>query len=595
MLSATSVWFGAYNIADMTHGLQEYGSLLHFLRYLKVYLGSYGINEMIISPNALLIASDEIQLFVTFFIFSIVIATLPLSKELEMKELQSYVTFRRQLDVPISSYDKKTSEKKNEPFCLELSCFLLEASFQSYFNWQQHQLHQQQLKITNDVIADPKDKIAVIAEAEVEKKREKEEEVREKEGGEVEEDKEVEEGPSMDIKRLGLNVLRYFYCPKQAIFGYLSESEVNQDIVIAFRGSTGANLSTDFMFSQSSLPDFKQSRRTYVHKALQRSDQRSTSGLWTIDEELQSPESSYYQSNDDSVIYTATERSELLDKAEDDDDSSLSIVKCWHGFLSYIPLLRQNFPRVHYGFLHSYLAIREQYMTSVIATMLQHYSRVRQSQSQNRKITPVKDSSEPLTPTSNTHQVNDVITIYFSGHSLGKGPYHHFSLPSYLLLGGAIACLAALELSMNLTSIHRTLLTILSHTPPNQQHPQPSIPLPRIILYTFGSPRVGNTAFAQLMNKHVPYHYRLKIDGDLVTMVPKIFGLYQHAGIPVILDEYEKGDLIIQPTVIEDSLFRRTTGNLVNHSLEKYRACLEAVFETSEWEEYLAQEYLYTH
>ena len=87
--------------------------------------------------------------------------------------------------------------------------------------------------------------------------------------------------------------------------------------------------------------------------------------------------------------------------------------------------------------------------------------------------------------------------------------------------------------------------------------------------------------------------YRVKIDGDLVTMVPKIFGFYQHAGTPVLLDEFEKGNIIIRPTVIEDSFFRRKIGNLLNHSLEKYRLCLEAVFEPQEREEYFNQEYLH--
>mmetsp|Transcript_3646 Transcript_3646/g.4014 ORF Transcript_3646/g.4014 Transcript_3646/m.4014 type:complete len:92 (+) Transcript_3646:42-317(+) len=60
-------------------------------------------------------------------------------------------------------------------------------------------------------------------------------------------------------------------------------------------------------------------------------------------------------------------------------------------------------------------------------------------------------------------------------------------------------------------------------------------------------------------------------DGPLLTILSHTApNQYQHAGIPVILDEYEKGELIIQSTVIEDSLFRCTTGNLVNHSLEKY-------------------------
>ena len=46
----------------------------------------------------------------------------------------------------------------------------------------------------------------------------------------------------------------------------------------------------------------------------------------------------------------------------------------------------------------------------------------------------------------------------------------------------------------------------------------------------FGSPRVGNAAFASKLNSKVKHHFRIVNDGDLVTALPRFFGTYKHAG-----------------------------------------------------------------
>jgi hypothetical protein len=117
------------------------------------------------------------------------------------------------------------------------------------------------------------------------------------------------------------------------------------------------------------------------------------------------------------------------------------------------------------------------------------------------------------------------------------------------------------------------------------------IQMPPISFYSFGSPRVGNRAFSRFMEDHVHTIYRIKVNGDIVTMVPKVLGFYHHTGTLVLVDETEKGNLIIRPTIIEESFFNRTIGNLSNHSLEKYRICLESCFGTEEFHKYVTKEY----
>ena len=74
-------------------------------------------------------------------------------------------------------------------------------------------------------------------------------------------------------------------------------------------------------------------------------------------------------------------------------------------------------------------------------------------------------------------------------------------------------------------------------------------------------------------------------------MMPKFIGFYRHFGTAVVVDNEETGSVLIEPTIIERSILQSSTGNVANHSLDKYRACLEACFETDERVEYLAREY----
>lgn len=85
--------------------------------------------------------------------------------------------------------------------------------------------------------------------------------------------------------------------------------------------------------------------------------------------------------------------------------------------------------------------------------------------------------------------------IYCTGHSMG----------------GALACLAAYEIS-----------SLDFQT----------VPKPKISVYTFGSPRVGNIPFAEDYDKQVPATWRVSNENDLVTRIPSLLG-YRHVGMEV--------------------------------------------------------------
>jgi hypothetical protein len=52
-------------------------------------------------------------------------------------------------------------------------------------------------------------------------------------------------------------------------------------------------------------------------------------------------------------------------------------------------------------------------------------------------------------------------------------------------------------------------------------------------VYTYGSPRLGNVAFARQYDAKVPATFRVVVDGDIVAGLPKLLGIYTHAGIEV--------------------------------------------------------------
>ena len=64
-------------------------------------------------------------------------------------------------------------------------------------------------------------------------------------------------------------------------------------------------------------------------------------------------------------------------------------------------------------------------------------------------------------------------------------------------------------------------------------------------VYTFGQPRVGNAAFAGLVDNRLGDRYqRVVFENDLVARVPRIpsvFDPYCHAGQEILLEEWRYG------------------------------------------------------
>jgi len=253
------------------------------------------------------------------------------------------------------------------------------------------------------------------------------------------------------------------------------------------------------------------------------------------------------------------------------------------------PIARSTFPMVHEGFQDSYSEIRRQLFELLLPVLQRQLAKsVQVSQSKSASGQTTDAAKEPLA----------LPKIYCTGHSLG----------------GSLAQLFALDLASNCELVIPLQQPLQLNTPkspfgiPNVDPPARFFPLspptantrqerqtelhlqPAIGVYTYGQPRVGNRPFSRLYKQKVPHSFRVVNEGDAITTIPNYFwcgGLYKHAGLEVILDGGMTGNVLVGPTVVE-TLFRfhKVRTNVMAHQMERYRECLECIFDDSQLLEY---------
>lgn len=124
------------------------------------------------------------------------------------------------------------------------------------------------------------------------------------------------------------------------------------------------------------------------------------------------------------------------------------------------------------------------------------------------------------------------VNVRFTGHSLG----------------GALATLCAYEVARG---CHELLAS------------------DQIMCYTFGAPRVGNKYLAKELERAVPNLWNVVNNVDMIYFTGKLFGLYKHPGLRVMLDS--KGDILVRPSDLEVSLRHFFfTERVSDHFLDSY-------------------------
>ncbi|KNC84847.1 hypothetical protein SARC_02958 [Sphaeroforma arctica JP610] len=138
------------------------------------------------------------------------------------------------------------------------------------------------------------------------------------------------------------------------------------------------------------------------------------------------------------------------------------------------------------------------------------------------------------------------------GEISGKRPAPLHTFITGHSLGGALATLCAFELAQEFATSELELT-----------------------VYTFGSPRVGNSRFAAQYNQLVPNTHRLVNDGDPVCGLPKFMApqflniTYKHVGTCYVIAE--RGDMIINPCFPERMFQLRSKRIPSQHTIGSYR------------------------
>lgn len=129
---------------------------------------------------------------------------------------------------------------------------------------------------------------------------------------------------------------------------------------------------------------------------------------------------------------------------------------------------------------------------------------------------------------------NDMRPVYLTGHSLG----------------GALATVCSFDL---------VLSGIISSSD-------------QVSVTTFGSPKCGNMSWVKLYNRVVPCHWRVQIDTDAVTMIPKVG--YRHVGKTALVTS--QGQLLLDPSAL-DTCFKTVKPSISSHKKPAYKMGLTMV------------------
>lgn len=100
-------------------------------------------------------------------------------------------------------------------------------------------------------------------------------------------------------------------------------------------------------------------------------------------------------------------------------------------------------------------------------------------------------------------------------------------------------------------------------------------------MYNFGCPRVGNRQFASEYNQLCPDSFRIVVDGDFFTSIPKAG--FVHAGTEVVIDRKGAGSIIVDPSFVEQWLRSKVKNSLRVHLMGYYRIGLDGVKKATEF------------
>jgi hypothetical protein len=432
-------------------------------------------------------------------------------------------------------------------FCIELACWLLEASWQTYYSSTEYSL---------DEWAPGK----------------------------------------MNLEPMGLKVDHFIDDNETDTHAFVAsnvseqvEGEEDSIIVVAFRGTASrSNIATDLTFSQVPLHE-KVTSDSPVFSIRPGEPVAVAENAWDLNE------ASPIEIVQDMLMH----RSLSHEQPCDHEQSTLLPAAVSHGVagakavIRVTPMARQALPCVHEGFQQCYLKVRRQIIEAVLSVLK------RQVDKAVKRSRYSGNANEPIT----------LPKIYLTGHSLGGCLSQILALDLASNCEIVIEQPSGMDIAHEIPLTHSVssldyddeeavsengdVLDGRMHMHhQNNDTPKKVLRLrPPIAVYTFGQPRVGNIAFKTIYKQRVPHTYRVVTEGDAFTSMPTLgplcSGIYRHAGLEVLLEVGCTGNILVGPTVVETLLrFTKVRTSLMAHSMERYRESLESALGSDDLKEY---------
>jgi hypothetical protein len=438
-------------------------------------------------------------------------------------------------------------------FDIELACYLLECSWQTYFVGNDVEKPSSETKNPFEDSDSSDECVAMLPQ--------------------------IAQGASLrDVHHLGLAIVCEIRSLNLDLHCYIAVDKIEKRLVLAFRGTTGLhNVATDLSLSQVDLPELRLPMKLDV--PMSRTVRKASVVRKLIDWFIKWRDRLEHVYPDEVVCDHEFSLHEVVGSEFRGDPS------CWPAALAtsggIAAEVKSTCPRIHSGFWNAYSQVR-----------LEVYKGI------NKALNEIIDVDFE----SNVVDLRSW-NFYITGHSLG----------------GALATIATLDLTINLRSLLEVRTGCLKE-----------VYLPQLGLFTYGSPRVGNADFKDYFEKLVKHSFRIEVNGDLVCRVPALMGYRHAANVPVLLCdavnhpgsseqikaittrdlESAGGDLsrlswlsgssswasftticVIRPTYAQFWLMRKQSGHPNYHSLIAYRNYLESLLSDEQKIEYFGKYY----
>ena len=420
-------------------------------------------------------------------------------------------------------------------FCIELACWLLEASWQTYYSPTEY---------SHDDWAPGR----------------------------------------MNIEPMGLRVDHFIDDDESDTHAFVAtnvseqvEGEEDSIIVVAFRGTASmSNIATDLTFSQVPLHD-KVMSDSPAFSIRPGEDIAVDESAWDMDE-----------ATPIEIVQGILLNRSASYEPSGDQESTLLPSAVSHGAKAVIratPMARQALPCVHEGFQLSYMKVRRQIIEAILSVMKRQIDKaIERSKKSGSEDEPLTLPKIYLTGHSLGGCLSQLLALDLASNC--EIVIEQPSGANEILLRHSFS---SMDLDEEMPSANGDFVDACQH---QNELPKKVIRLrPPIAVYTFGQPRLGNVAFKTLYKQRVPHTYRVATEGDAITTMPTLgplcSGIYRHAGLEVLLEEGCTGNILVGPTVIETLLrFTKVRTSVIAHSLERYRESLESALGSEELREY---------